>query len=129
MTKYWIALMILLLAGCASVVPSQGFNFGQMLQSKGLPQLNDGIKSYEDGSYREAVGELQGALNAGLSDSEKVKAHKYLAFTYCISHRETLCREEFTKALTIDPNFELAPAEAGHPMWGTVFRSVKRTFK
>ena len=129
MTKYWIALMILLLAGCASVVPSQGFNFGQMLQSKGLPQLNDGIKSYEDGSYREAVGELQGALNAGLSDSEKVKAHKYLAFTYCISHRETLCREEFTKALTIDPNFELAPAEAGHPMWGTVFRSVKRNIK
>jgi len=129
MTKYWIALMILLLAGCANVVPSQGFNFGQVLQSKGLAQLNDGIKSYEDGSFREAVGELQGALNAGLSDSEKVKAHKYLAFTYCISHRETLCREEFAKALTIDPSFELTPAEAGHPMWGTVFRSVKRTIK
>ncbi len=129
MTKYWIALLILLLTSCASVVPSQGFKFGQILESKGVHQLNDGIKSYEDGSYREAVGELQGALDAGLSDSEKVTAHKYLAFTYCISHRETLCREEFTKALTIDPKFELTPAEAGHPMWGTVFRSVKRNFK
>ena len=128
MARYWIVL-ILLLTGCAGVTPSQGFKFGQMLESKGVHQLNDGIKSYEDGSYREAVGELQGALNAGLSDSDKVKAHKYLAFTYCISHRETLCREEFTKALTIDPKFELTPAEAGHPMWGTVFRSVKRNFK
>ena len=129
MTKYRIALMILLLTGCAGVTPSQGFKFGQVLESKGVHQLKDGIKSYEDGSYREAVGELQGALDAGLSDPDKVTAHKYLAFTYCISHRETLCREEFTKALTIDPKFELTPAEAGHPMWGTVFRSVKRNFK
>ncbi len=129
MTKYWIAVMILLLSGCAGVMPPQGFKFGQVPESKGTHLLDEGIKSYTDGSYREAVGKLQGALNAGLSDPDKVMAHKFLAFTYCISRRETLCREEFTKALTIDPKFELTPAEAGHPMWGTVFRSVKRNFK
>jgi hypothetical protein len=35
------------------------------------------------------------------------------------------CREEFRKALTMDPSLELSPAEAGHPVWGPVFRSLK----
>ena len=34
-------------------------------------------------------------------------------------------REEFQKILDIAPDFELTPAEAGHPTWGPVFRSVK----
>jgi len=25
----------------------------------------------------------------------------------------------------VDPGLELAPAEAGHPVWGPIFRSLK----
>ena len=35
------------------------------------------------------------------------------------------CRDEFRRALAVDPALELAPAEAGHPVWGPIFRSVK----
>jgi len=44
---------------------------------------------------------------------------------HCVSGRTAACREEFRKALTMDPDVELSPAEAGHPTWGPVFRSVK----
>jgi hypothetical protein len=56
---------------------------------------------------------------------EQASAHKYLAFINCVSGRPNGCREEFRKAFVADPNFDLTPAEAGHPMWGPVFRSVK----
>jgi hypothetical protein len=58
----------------------------------------------------------QQTLSAGL---------KHSAFIYCASSRERQRREEFKKALAIDPGLDLAPEEADHPMWGRVFRSVK----
>ena len=94
-------------------------------QSKGQPELAAGIQKYEDGKYVEAATRLQAALAEGLSPAEEVKAHKYLAFIHCASRREKLCRSEFRKALDKDPAFQLEAAEAGHPIWGPVFRSVK----
>jgi hypothetical protein len=35
------------------------------------------------------------------------------------------CRDEFRKALDLDPSFDLRENEAGHPIWGPAFRSVK----
>jgi hypothetical protein len=43
----------------------------------------------------------------------------------CVSGREKVCRDEFRKAIEADPAFALAPAEAGHPVWSQVVRSVK----
>ena len=57
--------------------------------------------------------------------SDKVTAHKHLAFINCSQNRTGPCRDEFRKALAIDPSMELAPAEAGHPTWGPIFRSLK----
>lgn len=121
MKRYGLAAILLFLSGCASITPHPA--------SKGGAMLDEGIKRYEDGNYGDAVAEIQKALHAGLSDQEKVKAHKFLAFIYCVSDKQTLCKTEFTKALAIDPKFNLAPDEAGHPIWGPVFRSVKPTKK
>ena len=33
--------------------------------------------------------------------------------------------DAFGRALQLDPAFTLTPAEAGHPLWGPVFRSLK----
>ncbi|MCL5669031.1 MAG: TssQ family T6SS-associated lipoprotein [Gammaproteobacteria bacterium] len=85
-----------------------------------------GVKSYEEGNYKEAQQALQGALNDGLEKKEdQVQAYKYLAFIHCGAKREKPCREAFTKALELNPDFELSSAEAGHPVWGKVFREVK----
>jgi Tfp pilus assembly protein PilF len=89
-------------------------------------QLASGIKSYDDGDYQTALMTLRNAQEMGLEDKrDQVIAHKYLAFIHCVSGREQQCRDEFKKALTIDPTFELTPAEAGHPVWGPIFRGEK----
>jgi Tfp pilus assembly protein PilF len=107
-----------LLAGCVSG-PTK------MFESKANQALSAGIDAYDEGKYPDAVKNLQSALDQGLSVSDQVMAHKYLAFTHCVSGKERLCREEFRKALDINPNLELEPAEMGHPTWGPVFRGVK----
>jgi Tfp pilus assembly protein PilF len=87
--------------------------------------LRVGIRDYEEGRYLEAFRSLRDALEEGLAPKERVQAHKYIAFIYCVSNRPRDCREEFRKALAVEPAFQLDPAEAGHPIWGPVFRSLK----
>ena len=87
--------------------------------------LDKGIRAYDDGDYKVAARNIQGALDAGLTTHSQARAHKYLAFIDCISGQQAQCREEFKKALEIEPKLELKTEEAGHPIWGPVFRSVK----
>ena len=87
--------------------------------------LQTGLKQYDDGDYAGSAKNLQGAIERGLAPRDLANAHKHLAFIHCVSGRSGACREEFRKALAVDPGLELEPAEAGHPTWGPVFRSVK----
>lgn len=84
-----------------------------------------GLKQYEAGEYTESAKNLEGAISLGLPDQQRANAHKYLAFIHCSSNRERQCRDEFRKALDVDPALELAPAETGHPVWGPIFRSLR----
>ena len=115
------------LSGCESApIKAIREEFNSLFQShKGEPDLAAGIKQYEEANYAEAARLLQASLDQGLGKSDQVRAHKYLAFIHCVSGREKRCREEFRAALKIDPSFELAANEAGHPIWGPAFRSVK----
>jgi Tfp pilus assembly protein PilF len=102
-------------AGAARLAPGE----------KADPVLQAGLRLYEDGAYAESAKSLQAAIDQGLAGKERARAHKYLAFIHCASAREQLCRDEFRKALADDPSLDLAPAEAGHPVWGPIFRAVK----
>lgn len=115
----------LLLAACSSsIVRDTGLD--KLAPRKAEQDLSAGIRAYEDGKYKNAQKLLQNSLDAGLLlNSDKVVAHKYLAFMQCANGRETQCREEFRAALELDPKFELEPTEAGHPAWGPAFKSVK----
>jgi len=93
--------------------------------SKGEADLSAGLRSYENGNYNESMKQLQSALDQGLTKSGQLQAYKHLAFIHCASGRQAACRSEFRKALTIDPGFDLTPAEAGHPLWGPVFAKEK----
>ncbi len=95
-------------------------------KSRAEQDFERGVKSYEDGDYKSAGRQLQSALSLGLPDfPDQATAHKYLAFIACASGRQRGCSNEFRKAFEADGNFNLTPAEAGHPIWGPVFRSVK----
>ena len=89
------------------------------------PPLSIGLRLYEEGKYEESAKTLQGAIERGLPDKDRARAHKHLAFIHCASNRERLCREEFRRALDFEPGLQLTAAESGHPAWGPVFRSLK----
>ncbi len=96
------------------------------LRERAKEDLNLGLRQYERGEYDDAEKSLNASLDHGLlSKTEQSTARKYLAFIDCVSNREAQCRDEFRKAIEIDPAFDLAPAEAGHPIWGPVYRSVR----
>ena len=126
-----VLLAIMMLSGCASAPekappPIQP----QPPPSAGEPLLAKGITSYEEGQYSSAAKSLQAALNAGLQlKSDKAKAHKYLAFIACSSDNTKRCQDEFRKAFEADPTFALDPAEAGHPVWGPIYRQVRDQIK
>ena len=123
MTRPLIVLVLVALAGCET----EPVREVQKLFQPTIAQqtLSTGLKQYEDGEYEQSLKTLQSAIQQGLPERDRVNAYKHSAFIYCVSGRERQCREEFKKALTIDPGMDLAPEEADHPMWGRVFRSVK----
>jgi tetratricopeptide (TPR) repeat protein len=96
------------------------------LREKARESLAHGVEQYNAGKFAEASRSLTAALDHGqLTRPEQGSARKHLAFIYCTSGREPQCRDEFRKALEIDPGFELSAAEAGHPIWGPVYRDVR----
>ena len=109
----------------AKVVAPAPSKAGPAPSAKGESALAAGLRLYEEGKYDLSAQSLQEALSQGLGSAERVKAHKHLAFIHCAGERRAPCREEFSKALAIDPALELGPAEAGHPVWGPLFRAVK----
>lgn len=92
--------------------------------------LADGMVKYDAGEYPAARKLLDAALAEGLADNaSKVRAMKYIAFTECLQRRYRDCRAEFMKIYDVDPNFDLSPAEAGHPSWTKTFASAKAAAK
>ncbi len=97
--------------------------------SKGEQMLADGIVKYEAGDYDAAQKLLEGALKETLSKPEQVSAMKHVAFTLCLKERYPACRTAFVKIYEVEPNFDLAAAEAGHPSWSKTFAAAKAQAK
>ena len=115
-----IAALAIVLSACAT---DQGLT--DVMQRPAERALLAGLRAYEDAQYVEAERELQRALAAGLTSAkDRATAHKHLAFIYCTSTRVAACDKAFRDALAAEPAFTLSKAEAGHPLWGPVYRRV-----
>jgi Tfp pilus assembly protein PilF len=87
--------------------------------------LLDGLKAYDDAQYESAERLFRQALALGLASvKDRAEAHKRLAFIHCAAGRLDPCEAEFRAARQVDPVFALDRAEAGHPVWGPVYRKV-----
>lgn len=85
--------------------------------------LAQGIKGYQAAQYQQAELDLKSALQMGLAKPADVaSANKHLAFIFCTSKREAQCLAAFKAARAADPKFALTKSEAGHPMWGPVYK-------
>lgn len=92
--------------------------------------LADGLVKYESGDYAEALKLVEAATKEGLKEkADQVKAGKHAAFCLCLAGRYPACRAQFLKVFEIDPDFDLAPAEAGHPNWTRTFAGARAEAK
>ncbi len=88
--------------------------------------LDQGLARYAEGKFDAAAKLLASALKRGLAaKADQISALKHSAFSLCLLGRKTACRGEFAKIFPLEPAFDLAPAEAGHPSWGKIFADVK----
>jgi hypothetical protein len=85
--------------------------------------LFEGLRAYDDGHYAAAEAALRKALREGLrSPRDRATAHKLLAFITCTSDRLAECEAAFRAARAAYAGFALSRSEAGHPVWGPVYK-------
>ena len=114
-----------LLIACAQA-PSSSTGLMDVAERPAERALLGGIRAYEDAQYDLAELQLKTALQVGLgSVKDRAAAHKHLAFIYCTSDRERECEAEFRMARQADPGFALSRSEAGHPVWGPVYKGLQ----
>jgi Tfp pilus assembly protein PilF len=120
----------LLAAGCASPPPPAApppTGLAEVMERPAEKALLDGIRAYDDAQYAQAEKALRLALAEGLQSSrDRATAHKLLAFITCTSDRLADCRSEFREARAADASFALSRSEAGHPVWGPVYKSLSQ---
>ena len=121
-SRWALCAMAALLGACAAV-PEGGLS--EVLQRPAERALLAGLRAYDEGQYADAERELNRALATGLvSAKDRASAHKHLAFVYCTSQRIKPCEIAFRSARAADTGFALTRAEAGHPLWGPVYKRV-----
>jgi hypothetical protein len=95
-------------------------------KSKAEQLLSEGSELYEKGDYKGAIRKLLLARDAADETSMARKdSLRLLAFSYCVTNQRQLCKTQFVSLLKIAPDFQLSRAEAGHPLWGPVYREAK----
>lgn len=116
-----------LAAGCAAPPPPAAPPTGlsEVMARPAERALLDGIRAYDDAQYAQAEKALRQALADGLASArDRATAHKLLAFISCSSERLTDCEQQFRDARSADASFALSRSEAGHPVWGPVYKSL-----
>ena len=109
--------------GASASAPPVGLS--EVLQRPAERALLAGLRAYDDAQYADAERELGKALSLGLpSAKDRASAHKHLAFVHCASQRVAACEAAFRAARGADPAFALSRAEAGHPLWGPVYKRL-----
>ena len=117
--------LALTMAGCA-VPPPMPTGLMDVIERPAEKALLGGWRAYEDAQYPQAEKLLAQALQIGLvSSKDRATAHKLLAFIFCTSDRAATCETEFRRARADDPGFALSKSEAGHPLWGPVYKRVQ----
>ncbi|MFD4836157.1 TssQ family T6SS-associated lipoprotein [Achromobacter sp. NPDC058515] len=112
-----ISLMSILaaLAACASAPSPQA--------ADALQQVRDEYAASRFGAVVRTVA-TSDALDTAPTPV-RVEALKLQAFSYCVTGYRQLCEDSFVRILQLQPSFELAPNETGHPQWGPAFQSAK----
>jgi hypothetical protein len=121
-----LAASLAVIAGCAQPPSQTAPGLMDVAERPAEKALLAGIRHYDDAQYADAERQLNIALQAGLASAkDRAAAHKHLAFIYCTTDRPVLCENAFRAARQADSTFALSKSEAGHPLWGPVYRRIQ----
>ncbi|WP_278483930.1 TssQ family T6SS-associated lipoprotein [Achromobacter insolitus] len=104
-----------LLAACASTPSPQAV--------EALQQVRDEYAASRFGAVVRTVATSDALATA--PTAVRVEALKLQAFSYCVTNYRQLCEDSFVRILQLQPSFQLAPNEAGHPQWGPAFQAAQ----
>ncbi|WP_233564518.1 TssQ family T6SS-associated lipoprotein [Achromobacter sp. K91] len=107
--------MLALLAACASTPSPQAV--------EALQQVRDEYAASRFGAVVRTVATSDALATA--PTPMRVEALKLQAFSYCVTNYRQLCEDSFARILQLQPSFQLAPNEAGHPQWGPAFQAAQ----
>jgi hypothetical protein len=92
--------------------------------------LAEAVGHFERGEYTMAMKKLTPlTTDPALDVPGQLKALKTLAFSQCLTRAVVSCRKTFERAFKLDPAFDLAAAEQGHPIWGKQFLNARKNLK
>jgi hypothetical protein len=120
-------LALAMLSSCGTNKPnvSDSTGLAELMERPAERALFEGIRAYDDGQYAPAEAALRKSLAGGLrSGRDQASANKLLAFITCSTERLRECENAFRAARAADPRFALNKQEAGHPLWGPVYRKT-----
>ena len=131
MMRAWAIVLLLAatLTGCVTPPPAPpqpvAASVAALYQRPAERALIMGLSLYEQAAFDRAEQSFQAALKGGLADKQDAAtAYKYLAFIACAFNRLDECAQDFRAAFAADDKFALTDSEAGHPIWGPVFKRV-----
>jgi len=104
-----------------------GLSYAQTVPEDSLGRMLEKAKTYyNNAEYENAIKELENALRylKLLKESDQVEAYKYLAFSYVAFGNKEKAKEQFRKALVLNPKMELDPTTVS-PKIIKVFEEVK----
>ena len=104
-----------LLAACASTPSPQAV--------EALQQVRDEYAASRFGAVVRTVA-TSDALDTAPT-AVRVEALTLQAFSDCVTNSRQLCEDSFVRILQLQPSFQLAPNEAGHPQWGPAFQAAQ----
>ncbi|MEL6548564.1 MAG: hypothetical protein AAFQ82_28330, partial [Myxococcota bacterium] len=95
-----------------------------------VDELRRAKNEYAYGNYDESVLRLRGLLYPMRLDSDEqvIEARRYLALSYYLLDRRAAMRDEFTKLLFIEPDYELDPFSIAPPVI-EIFEELRQSLK
>lgn len=121
-------IMLTVLAGCATsgVTTPAPRAMSTATQSE-LDAMAELRTTYSAGRYGDVIREVSRSnILAQAPMDIRIESMKLQAFSYCLTKHRVLCEDQFRRMLKVDPNFELASAERGHPQWQPAFDAARQ---
>jgi hypothetical protein len=122
---------LFVLAACTMTPqPTPGEIQREQMRTAARDELKDSIDAYNTGDYNGSLKTLLDSKTIWITDNDiQLEALRYSAFDYCLTNRANLCKQQFEKALKLDPDFDLRRGEKGHPLWEPAFDKAKKAVK